>query len=71
MAPTVSYELYSYRNGNWMVDFIHDDKQLAIHQAHLLLNGRHHNAVRVMEESYDEATDCTKSKVVFSRKKTT
>ena len=52
-----------------MVDSVHDDKKLAIHQARLLLDGRHHNAVRVMEESYDEATDRAMSKVVFSKKK--
>ena len=52
-----------------MVDSVHDDKKLAIHQARLLLDGRHHNAVRVMEESYDEATNRAMSKVVFSKKK--
>lgn len=69
MAPTVSYEIYSYRNGNWTVDSVHDDKQLAIHQARLLLDSRHHKAIRVVEESYDEATDRASSKVVFSKKK--
>ena len=69
MAPIVTYEIYSFRNGNWMVDSVHDDKQLAIHQARLLLDSRHHMAIRVVEESYDEATDRASSKVVFSKKK--
>ncbi len=69
MAPNVSFEIYSYRNGNWSVDSVHDDKQLAIHQARLLLESRHHMAIKIMEESYDEATDKSTSKVVFSKKK--
>ena len=69
MAPSVSYEIYTYRNGNWTVDSVHDDKQLAIHQARLLLDSRHHMAIRVMEESYDEATDKSTTKVVFTKKK--
>ena len=69
MATTISFEILTFKNGNWMVDSVHDDKKLAIHQARLLLDGRHHNAVRVMEESYDEATDRAMSKVVFSKKK--
>ena len=69
MAPSVSFEILTYKNGNWMVDSVHDDKTSAVHQARLLLDGRHHNAVRVMEESYDEATDKAMSKVVFSKKK--
>jgi hypothetical protein len=69
MAPIVTFEIYSYRNGNWTLDSVHDDKQLAIHQARLLLDGRHHNAIKDMEESYDEATDKSMSKVVFSKKK--
>ena len=69
MAKTVSFEILTYKGGNWMVDSVHDDKQLAIHQAHLLLDGRHHNAIRVMEESFDDATEEVSSKVVFSKKK--
>ena len=69
MALIISFEIYSYRNGNWTVDSVHDDKQLALHQARLLLDGRHHNAIKVMEETYDEETDKSTSKVVFSKKK--
>ena len=69
MAPIVTFEIYSFKNGNWSVDSVYDDKQLAIHQARLLLESRHHMAIKVMEESYDEATDKSMSKVVFSKKK--
>ena len=66
---TISFELLTYKNGNWIAESVHDDKNSAIYHALALLNGRHHNSVRVMEESYDEATDEAKSKVVFSKKK--
>lgn len=69
MALIVTFEIYTFRNGNWTVDSVHDDKNLAIHQARLLLDGRHHMAIKVMEETYDEAADKSMSKVVFSKKK--
>lgn len=69
MARTVSYEIYSFKNGNWMLDSVHDDKNMAIHQARMLIASPHHMAIRVIEESYDEATDNTMSKIVYKEKK--
>jgi len=69
MARTVSYEIYSFKNGNWMLDSVHDDKNMAIHQGRMLIASPHHMAIRVIEESYDEASDNTMSKIVYKEQK--
>ena len=69
MARTISYEIYSFKGGNWMLDSVHDDKNMAIHQGRMLIASPHHMAIRVVEESYDEATDNTMSKIVYKEQK--
>ncbi|NQV48572.1 MAG: hypothetical protein HQ504_12450 [Rhodospirillaceae bacterium] len=69
MARNVSFEIYSFKNGNWMLDSVHDDKNMAIHQSRMLVASPHHIAVRVIEESYDDATDQTMSKIIYKEKK--
>jgi hypothetical protein len=69
MARSVSYEIYSFKNGNWMLDSVHDDKNMAIHQGRMLIASPHHMAIRVVEESYDDATDNTMSKIVYKEQK--
>ncbi len=52
-----------------MLDSVHDDKNMAIHQGRMLIASPHHMAIRVVEESYDEATDNTMSKIVYKEQK--
>jgi len=52
-----------------MLDSVHDDKNMAIHQGRMLISSPHHIAIRVIEESYDDATDNTTSKIVYKEKK--
>ncbi len=68
MSLTVSYEIYSYKNRNWMLDSVHEDKQSSIHQANLLFDSLQHTHIKVIEERYDEATDNATSKEVFIKK---
>ncbi len=53
-----------------MIDSVHDDKAMALHQAKLLIGSPHHIGIRVIEEGYDEETDKTTSKVIFKKQKT-
>ena len=69
MALKIFYEIYSFKNGNWTVDSVHDDKEVAINLARSLLESRHHMSVKVTEESYDDATDNSTSQVVFNKRK--
>ena len=68
MSLAVSYEIYSYKKGGWMLDSVHEDKQLSIHQANLLFDSFHHTDIKVIEERYDEATNYATSKEVFIKK---
>ncbi len=52
-----------------MLDSVHDDKNMAIHQGRMLIASPHHMAIRVVQETYDEATDNTTSKIVYKEQK--
>ncbi|MHA1597782.1 MAG: hypothetical protein ACTSV1_03595 [Alphaproteobacteria bacterium] len=69
MAAEVSFEIYSFKNGNWMLDSVHDDKNMAIHQGRLLITSPHHMAIRVVEERYDPDSDQSASKIIFKDQK--
>ncbi|HER25541.1 MAG TPA: hypothetical protein ENI69_00365 [Rhodospirillales bacterium] len=69
MAISVSFEIYSFKNGNWMLDSVHDDKNMAIHQSRMLISSPHHIAVRVIEESYDDDADRSFSKIIYKEQK--
>ena len=69
MARTVSFEIYSFKGGNWMLDSVHDDKNMAIHQGRMLISSPHHMAIRVIQETYDDATDNTTSKIIYKEQK--
>ena len=69
MAITVSFEIYTFKNGDWMLDSVHDDKNMAIHQGRMLIASPHHMAIRVIEESYDDAADRSFSKIIYKEQK--
>jgi hypothetical protein len=69
VARTVTFEIYSFKNGNWMLDSVHDDKNMAIHQGRMLIASPHHMAIRVIQETYDEASDNTISKIIYKEQK--
>ena len=66
MAKTVSYEIHSYRGGNWTIVGTHDNKAEAIHQARQLLAAKTQQGVKVIEEKYDDESDRTTSATVFT-----
>jgi len=69
MSKTTTFEIYSFKNGDWMIDSVHDDKQMALHQARMLIESPHHMAIRVLQEIYDDETDKSMSLVVFKQQK--
>jgi len=69
MGKSVSYEVLSFREGNWTIQSVYDDRNTAVYEARRLLSGRHEKGVRVMEETYDDDTNETKSRIVFSEEK--
>ena len=69
MSHTVSYELLSFRGGNWVIESIYDNRDVALQEARRLLAGRHQTGVKVIEETYDADTDNTTARIVFSRQR--
>jgi len=65
----ISYEIYSFKNGNWMLDSVHDDRNMAIHQGRMLISSPHHMAIRVVEERYDPDSDQSASKIIYKEQK--
>ena len=57
MATTVSYELYSLREGHWSLDSVYDDRGLALHEARHLFKRRREKGVKVVKENYDDKTN--------------
>ncbi len=69
MSRSVSYELLSFRGGSWVIEAVYDAKEVALQEARQLLAGRHQTGVKVIEETYDDDTDDTTARIVFSRQK--
>ncbi len=57
MAATVSYEVYSLREGNWSLDSVYDDRGLALDEARQLVKRRYEKGVKVVKENYDDETN--------------
>lgn len=65
----VAYEIQSYQSGNWKIEAIFDDRQLAIIDAERMDKAGRYSAVRVVEESHDDVTGKTANKIIFSSNK--
>ena len=65
MATTVSYEVYSLREGHWNLDSVYDDRGLALDEARHLLKRRHEKGVKVVKENYDDETNKSIPTTIF------
>ncbi len=65
MAATVSYEVYSLREGNWSLDSVYDDRGLALDEARHLLKRRRQKGVNVVKENYDDETNKSIATPIF------
>lgn len=65
MATTVSYDLYSLREGHWNLDSVYDDRGLALHEARHLFKRRHEKGVKVVKENYDDETNKSIPTTIF------
>ena len=65
MATMVSFELQTYFGGNWKIDSIFDDRSLAMSEAKRIEERGRTAAVRVVEETYDDATQEVQSRTIY------
>ncbi len=65
MSTTVSYELYSLREGHWSLDSVYDDRGLALNEARHLLKRRQEKGIKVVKETYDDETNKSIPTTIF------
>ncbi len=65
MATTVSFEVYSLREGHWNLDSVYDDRGRALHEARHLLRRQHEKGVKVVKEDYDDETNRSIPTTIF------
>lgn len=61
------YEIQTFRDGKWKIEAVFDDLELATYDAERLFSGSSRPAVRVIEETYDNATGTTSTRTMFRR----
>ena len=65
----VVYEIHTFRDGAWKIDSIFGDRDLAVLEAQRVEKTRRYSGVRVIEETYDEATDRTVTRTIYRSSK--
>jgi hypothetical protein len=61
-----SFEIQIYKDRKWKMNSVYDDLNLAIDEAKRVDEGCRYAGVRVIEDNYDEATNQTTSRTLFS-----
>ena len=69
MAMLIAYEVQTFEGGSWQIASMFDDKELALIEARRLEEGLRRRETRVVEETHDEESRQTKSKVVYTSPK--
>lgn len=64
-----AFEIHTFRDGQWKVDSVFDDRDLAVHEARKVDENGRYAGVRVIEENYDELSDLTTTRTIFRGKK--
>jgi len=65
MAVQTLYEVHTLKSGNWAVDSTYPDRDTAIDVAKSLHGEKQFQAVKVIKDTFDEATGNGKEIVVF------
>ena len=69
MATLIAYEVQTFEDGSWQIASMFDDKESALIEARRLEEGLRRRETRVVEETHDEESRRTKSKVVYTSPK--
>ncbi len=69
MSVLKVFEIHTYRNGAWKIDSVFDDRDLALIEAERIERGNRYSAVRVVEETFDDATERGGTRTIFRSSK--
>lgn len=65
MSQAVSFEVDTYQNNRWVLECVLDDKDMALSTAKRLYDSKRFSAVRVVQETYEEASNSSRERVIF------
>ncbi len=60
-----AYEIHTFRAGKWKMDSVFDDRELAVSDAERMESSRRFSGVRVIEETFDEDTNKTRTRTIY------
>ena len=60
-----AFELHTYSDGNWKIDSVFDNRELALYEARRVDDGSRYTRVRVIEENHDDSSDLTTTRTIF------
>lgn len=61
----LAYEIQTFRDGEWKIDSIFNERELAMFEAKRIDEGARYVGVRLIEENYNEATQLTTTRTLF------
>lgn len=60
-----AFEIHTFKDGQWKIDSVFDDRELALHEARKVDESGRYSSLRVIEENYDEVSDLTTTRTIF------
>ena len=60
-----AFEIHTYLGGRWKIDSVFDDRDLAVFEAERMDVSGRYPGVRVVEETFDEASNSTTNRTIF------
>lgn len=60
-----AFEIHTFKDGQWKIDSVFDDRELALHEARKVEEGGRYSSLRVIEEIYDEVSDLTTTRTLY------
>ncbi len=67
MSSAVTYELCVFYDGQWKVDSLYDDREIALYEAQRVLARSHCTGVRIAEERFRESTATYETRTIFRK----
>ncbi len=61
----VIFEIHTLRDGEWKIDSIFDDRDLALQEGQRIQDSNRFTGIRVVEETFDEATEKGSTRTIF------
>ena len=60
-----AFEIHTFQSGKWKIDSVFDDRELAVFEAQRMESSKRYIGVRVIEETFDEATQHTATRTIY------